>query len=57
MSSDGCREQRKRFRNNRMNPGPRADLLDTKECWGTLALADGKILICDQKQMKCVVLR
>ena len=31
-----------------------ADLLDTRECWGPLALTDGKLLIRDQKQMKCV---
>lgn len=30
------------------------DLLDTNECWGPLALSDGKLLIRDQKQMKCV---
>jgi outer membrane protein assembly factor BamB len=34
-----------------------AKLLDTNECWGPLALADGKLLIRDQKQMKCVVVR
>jgi len=34
-----------------------ADLLDTQECWGPLALADGKLLIRDQKQMKCVAVR
>jgi outer membrane protein assembly factor BamB len=33
------------------------DLLDTKECWGPLALSDGKLLIRDQKQMKCVAVR
>ena len=33
------------------------DLLDTKECWGPLALADGKLLIRDQKQMKSVAVR
>jgi len=33
------------------------DLLDTTECWGPLALADGKLLIRDQKQMKCVAVR
>lgn len=32
-------------------------LLDTRECWGPLALVDGKLLIRDQKQMKCVVVR
>jgi outer membrane protein assembly factor BamB len=34
-----------------------AKLLDTNECWGPLALADGKLLIRDQKQMKCVAVR
>ncbi|UCC98951.1 MAG: PQQ-binding-like beta-propeller repeat protein [Phycisphaerales bacterium] len=34
-----------------------ADLLDTQECWGPLALADGKLLIRDQKQIKCVAVR
>jgi outer membrane protein assembly factor BamB len=34
-----------------------ADLLDTQECWGVLALANGKLLIRDQKQMKCVAIR
>jgi len=34
-----------------------AKLLDTNECWGPLALVDGKLLIRDQKQMKCVVVR
>ena len=33
------------------------DLLDTKDCWGPLALSDGKLLIRDQKQMKCVAVR
>jgi len=33
------------------------DLLDTRECWGPLALSDGKLLIRDQKQMKCVAVR
>jgi outer membrane protein assembly factor BamB len=32
-------------------------LLDTRECWGPLALVDGKLLIRDQNQMKCVVVR
>ena len=31
-----------------------AKLLDTKEAWAPLALSDGKLLIRDQKQMKCV---
>jgi len=34
-----------------------ADLLDTRECWGPLALSDGKLLIRDQKQMKCIAVR
>ncbi|MCK4294989.1 MAG: PQQ-binding-like beta-propeller repeat protein [Planctomycetes bacterium] len=34
-----------------------AKLLDTKECWGPLALSDGKLVIRDQEQMKCVVVR
>jgi len=34
-----------------------AKLLNTNECWGPLALVDGKLLIRDQKQMKCVVVR
>lgn len=34
-----------------------AKLLDTDECWGPLALVDGKLLIRDQKQMRCVVVR
>jgi outer membrane protein assembly factor BamB len=35
----------------------KAKLLDTKECWGPLALTDGKLLIRDQKQMRCVVVK
>jgi len=35
----------------------KARLLDTNECWGPLALSDGKLIIRDQKQMKCVVVR
>jgi outer membrane protein assembly factor BamB len=35
----------------------KAKLLDTSECWGELALDNGKLLIRDQKQMKCVVVR
>lgn len=31
-----------------------AKLLDTKEAWAPLALSDGKLLIRDQKQMKCI---
>lgn len=34
-----------------------AKLLDTNECWGPLGLADGKLIIRDQKQMRCVVVR
>jgi outer membrane protein assembly factor BamB len=34
-----------------------AKLLDTKQCWAPLALSDGKLLIRDQKQMKCVMVR
>ncbi len=34
-----------------------AKLLDTKRCWAPLALSDGKLLIRDQKQMKCVMVR
>jgi len=47
-----------------IEPGPegfkplaKADLLDTEECWGPLALSDGKLLIRDQKRMKCVAVR
>jgi outer membrane protein assembly factor BamB len=35
----------------------KAELLDTKQAWAPLALSDGKLLIRDQKQMKCVVLK
>ncbi len=35
----------------------KAKLLDTNECWGPLALTDGKLLIRDQKQMRCVVVK
>ncbi len=34
-----------------------AKLLTAPECWGPLALSDGKLLIRDQKQMKCVAVR
>jgi outer membrane protein assembly factor BamB len=34
-----------------------AKLLDTNLCWAPLALSDGKLLIRDLKQMKCVALR
>ena len=32
-------------------------LLGNNECWGPLALSDGKLLIRDQEQMKCVVVQ
>jgi len=35
----------------------KAKLLDTNQCWAPLALSDGKLLIRDQKQMKCVAVR
>ena len=34
-----------------------AKLLDTNECWGPLALVGDKLLIRDQKQMRCVVVK
>jgi len=34
-----------------------AKLLETNQCWAPLALSDGKLLIRDQKQMKCVVIK
>jgi outer membrane protein assembly factor BamB len=34
-----------------------AKLLDAGECWGVPALSDGKLLIRDQKQIKCVAVR
>jgi outer membrane protein assembly factor BamB len=34
-----------------------AKLLGKNECWGPLALVDGKLLIRDQNQMKCVLVR
>jgi hypothetical protein len=34
----------------------KAELLETKQAWAPLALSDGKLIIRDQKQMKCVVL-
>jgi hypothetical protein len=47
-----------------IEPGPdgfdelaKAKLLDTNTCWAPLALTDGKLLIRDQKQMKCVVVK
>lgn len=35
----------------------KAELLDTKQAWAPLALSDGKLVIRDQKQIKCVVLK
>ena len=32
-------------------------LLDTQTCWAPLALTDGMLIIRDQKQMKCVVVK
>lgn len=31
-----------------------AELLETKQAWAPLALSDGKLIVRDQKQMKCV---
>ena len=38
-------------------PLANAKLLGENECWGPLALVDGKLLIRDQEQMKCVSVR
>ncbi len=35
----------------------KAELLDTKQAWGPLALSDGKLVIRDQKQMKCLLVK
>ena len=35
----------------------KAKLLDTNRCWAPLALSNGKLLIRDHKQMKCVSVR
>jgi outer membrane protein assembly factor BamB len=35
----------------------KAKLLGTQMCWAPLALSDGKLLIRDQKQMKCVLVK
>lgn len=35
----------------------KAELLDTKQSWAPLALSDGKLIIRDQKQMKCVLVK
>jgi outer membrane protein assembly factor BamB len=47
-----------------INPTPaefkvlaKAELLDTRQSWAPLALSDGKLLIRDQKQMKCVLVK
>ena len=34
-----------------------AKILNTNQCWAPLALSDGKLLIRDQEQMKCVLVR
>jgi len=38
-------------------PLAKAKLLDTNRCWAPLALSDGRLLIRDQKQMRCVIVR
>ncbi len=35
----------------------KAELLETRQAWAPLALSDGKLLIRDQKQMKCVMVK
>lgn len=35
----------------------KAKLLDTNTCWAPLALTDGKLIIRDQKQMRCVAVK
>ena len=35
----------------------KAELLDTKTSWAPLALSDGKLVIRDQKQMKCILVK
>ncbi len=35
----------------------KAELLDTKQSWAPLALSDGKLLVRDQKQMKCAQMK
>ncbi len=35
----------------------KAELLETKQAWAPLALSDGKLVIRDQKQMKCVLVK
>ncbi len=47
-----------------IEPGPggfkeisKAKLLSTSMCWAPLALSDGKLIIRDQKQMKCVAVK
>jgi outer membrane protein assembly factor BamB len=35
----------------------KAELLDTKQSWAPLALSDGKLVIRDQKQMKCILVK
>ena len=38
-------------------PLANAKLLETRNCWAPPALSDGMLLIRDQKQMRCVVVR
>ena len=35
----------------------KAELLDTKQAWAPLALSDGKLVIRDQGQMKCILVK
>ncbi len=35
----------------------KAELLDTKQAWAPLALSDGKLVIRDQKQMRCILVK
>ena len=35
----------------------KAELLDTKQAWAPLALSDGKLVIRDQQQMKCIMMK
>jgi hypothetical protein len=35
----------------------KAELLGTKQSWAPLALSDGKLVIRDQGQMKCVLVK
>ena len=40
-----------------LNTLAKAKLLDTNKCWAPLALTNGKLLIRDHKQMKCLAVR